>query len=271
MALMEVNFYSDVLGMCTSANVIIPQPMPGIGIETDKLAKPPYPVLYLLHGASQNHTGWVRHTNIERYVGPLGLAVVMPEVGLSRYENMVHGQRYYDYIADELPEKMSTFFRISQDPSSTYIAGLSMGGTAAMTFGLTRPEQYRAVGILSAGNAFYHAPGKTMNVWERPSGGHSGKETIYGVPNDADLRGSRFDPFPKAEKLLEEGKKMPRFFHVCGYEDYLRDSARLTRDWFQDHAEIDYTYIEAPGAHTWSFWDKWIQEFLKWLNTPNQQ
>ena len=58
---------------------------------------------------------------------------------------------------------------------------------------------------------------------------------------------------------------MPRFYHVCGTEDFLLDSARLTKEWFEQHPQIDYTYQEAPGAHTWDFWDEWIQDFLAWL------
>ena len=265
MALMQVNFYASTLGMCTQANVIIPQQTHGIGIEGAQRKKERYPVLYLLHGASDDHTIWLRRTNIERYVAHMGLAVVMPAAQLSRYENMLHGPRYYDYITQELPQIMQSFFPISGVREDQAIAGLSMGGMGALKIGLTKPEQYAAVGCFSSGNLFYRAEGQSMKQSPRSSGGRPIMEAIYGQPSQEGLKNSSWDPLAAAQAALAKGKTMPRIFHVCGTEDFLLDSARLTRDWFLQHPQIEYLYQEAPGAHTWEFWDHWIQEFLQWL------
>ena len=58
--------------------VILPQQTSGqIGMRgTAPDADPP--VLYLLHGLSDDDTIWLRRTSIERYVSAMGLAVVMP-------------------------------------------------------------------------------------------------------------------------------------------------------------------------------------------------
>ena len=265
MALMQVDFYAQTLGLCTQVNVILPQQTHGIGIVGSEIKRERYPVLYLLHGASDDHTIWLRRTNIERYVAQLGLAVVMPSVHLSRYENMEHGPRYYDYITEELPQIMQSFFPISEKPQERYIAGLSMGGMGALKIGLTKPEQYAAVGCFSSGNLFYRTPEDYTPAARRASGGSSIMEAVYGCDRQEQLKGSRWDPFVTAEELLQKGQRMPRFFHVCGTEDFLLDSARLTQEWFAAHPQINYSYQEAPGAHTWEFWDQWIQEFLKWL------
>lgn len=90
-------------------------------------------------------------------------------------------------------------------------------------------------------------------------------EAIYGISDPKDLQGTAWDPFTAGEAALKAGKKMPKFYHVCGTEDFLLDSSRITRDWFEKHPKIDYKYQEAPGAHTWEFWDTWIQDFLKWM------
>ena len=103
MALIHVNFYSEVLGMDTGISVIMPQKLQGIGLAGSG-GKEQYPVLWLLHGRSDDHTIWMRRTSIERYAAPLGLIVVMPEVSYSRYLNMAHGPRYYEYMTKELPE-----------------------------------------------------------------------------------------------------------------------------------------------------------------------
>ena len=85
MALLSWNFHSHTLGISASANVILPQTAVEKG---EKL-----PVLYLLHGLSDDHTNWQRRTSIERYADPLGLAVVIPAVNRSFYANMAHGPR----------------------------------------------------------------------------------------------------------------------------------------------------------------------------------
>ena len=70
MALLHVDFFSDVLGMCTSADVILPQQTSGqIGME-GKGAEGKLKTMYLLHGMSDDQTIWQRRTSIERYVRP---------------------------------------------------------------------------------------------------------------------------------------------------------------------------------------------------------
>ena len=49
----------------------------------------PPPVLYLLHGLTDDHTAWQRYTSIGRYAEAAGLAVVMPAVHHSFYADEV--------------------------------------------------------------------------------------------------------------------------------------------------------------------------------------
>src|SRR5437764_883031 len=81
----------------------------------------------LLHGLSDDHTMWQRLTSIERYAEPLGLAVVMPAVHRSFYADEVHGHRYWTFLTEEVPALVSQFFRVSDRPGDTFVAGLSMG------------------------------------------------------------------------------------------------------------------------------------------------
>ena len=71
MALLDARYFSKALQKATAANVIFP--------ETG--AAGPFPVFYLLHGLSDDHTMWQRRTSIERYVQNLPLIVVMPDGG----------------------------------------------------------------------------------------------------------------------------------------------------------------------------------------------
>ena len=65
MAFCGVEFFGESIEKMSGMNVLLPE---GEG---------PWPVLYLLHGLSDNHTVWCRRTSIERYVAELPLIVVM--------------------------------------------------------------------------------------------------------------------------------------------------------------------------------------------------
>ena len=98
MALLHVDFFSDVLGMCAEMDVILPERNRGqIGME-GKRGEGKYPVLYLLHGMSDDHTIWQRRTSIERYAADYGIAVVMPSTQLGWYTDMHIGFPWFTYI-----------------------------------------------------------------------------------------------------------------------------------------------------------------------------
>ena len=258
MALLHVDFFSDALGMCTAMDVILPEKTRGqIGME-GRGAEGKCPTLYLLHGMSDDHTIWQRRTSIERYAAPLGLAVVMPAVQLSGYANMAHGGRFYDYVAQELPEKMRYFFPLSDKREDNFIAGLSMGGAGCMKIGLANPDNYAAIGCLSAGASNRRASA------EQTEAGKLRQTMIYG---DRKLEGTEEDPFGNARKIVEQGLPAPRIYHSTGASDFLLENAHATRDFFQSLPgnPFDYTYEEDPGAHTWEYWDEHIQHFLRFI------
>ena len=113
-ALLRCDYFSDVLGLSTSMTVILPQSAAGQIGMTGSTAPGPTPVLYLLHGLSDDDTMWLRRTSIERYVAPLGLAVVMPQVHRSFYTDEAHGNRYWTFLSTELPELVDSFFHLSR-------------------------------------------------------------------------------------------------------------------------------------------------------------
>src|SRR5215208_5232831 len=108
MALITCELFSESLMRATTVTVILPQATEEqIGlVEPSRLAavarqsgQPPIgpPVLYLLHGLSDDHTAWQRYTSVERYAVARGLAVVMPAVDRSFYANEARGYRYWDW------------------------------------------------------------------------------------------------------------------------------------------------------------------------------
>jgi putative tributyrin esterase len=250
MALVRCDFYSDALEVSTSMTVILPQETrTQIGM-TNRVAGPSgAPVLYLLHGMSDDHTIWQRRTSIERYAAPLGLAVVMPAVHRSFYADEAHGHPYWTFLSQELPELVSSFFRVSDRPEDTYVAGLSMGGYGALKWALRHPERFAGAASLSG----------ALDVKE-----------LCERPDRTELRGRVFggDPGPGDDLFaLVEGADVaavPPLHVSCGTEDVLIGSNRR----FVDAAEtkgLDVTVDFVPGEHEWELWDAEIQQVLSWL------
>ena len=150
MALLHVDFFSDVLGMCTNMDVILPETTVGqIGMEGHG-SNGKCPTLYLLHGMSDDHTIWQRRTSIERYASEYNLAVVMPTTHLGWYTDMDMGYDYWTFISKALPESCRRFFpQMSARREDTFAAGLSMGGYGAMKCGLLAPETFSCCASLS--------------------------------------------------------------------------------------------------------------------------
>lgn len=255
MALMHVNFFSEVLGMSTAMDVIVPQRTRGqIGMEHAEDG-PPYQVLYLLHGMSDDHTIWQRRTSIERYVANLPLVVVMPTTHLGWYTDGVHGDAWWTFISKELPEICAHFFPISDKREDTFAAGLSMGGYGAAKLGLVCPERFAAVATLSG----------AVDVVSVLKSREDLNATVFGrVFGDAQrIQGTDDDLFAAAERCAQKGE-LPKVYQWCGKQDFLYD-ANIR---FRDHLAalgFELTYSEYEGDHQWKYWDEQIVKVLDWL------
>lgn len=148
MAFLETHVFSQALEVAVTVNVLLPEPSQGIGLEGAKAQEPPR-VMYLLHGYSDDQSIWMRRTSVERYCAKYNLAVIMPAVNHSYYANELQGERYWDYVSQELPQMMHSMFRLSQAPGTELVAGLSMGGYGAMKLALTYPERFAAAASFS--------------------------------------------------------------------------------------------------------------------------
>ena len=254
MALMQVNFFSNVLETSVQMNVIIPQQTSGqIGMETK--AEKAFPTLYLLHGLSDDHTIWLRRTSIERYVSDMNLAVVMPTTHAGWYTDMAYGSRYWTYLTQELPQVCRSFFRgMSDKREDNFIAGLSMGGYGAFKAALGAPQTFCAAaslsGALDVDELVRTNSLRDAHYWY----------TVFGDP--AKIKGSQNDVFYLAEQCRVSGP-MPRLYQWCGTEDSLYAQNVRLRDHLQ-RLGYDLTYEESPGFNRWNYWDEKIQSVLKW-------
>nr|WP_255426353.1 alpha/beta hydrolase family protein [Pseudonocardia sp. C8] len=254
---MRCDVVADSLGLATSITVLLPQPSrTRIGAGVRDLDAPP-PVLYLLHGLSDDDTAWTRYTALERYADELGLAVVMPQVHRSFYTDQALGGRYRSWISEELPSLVGRFFRVSADPAATFVAGLSMGGYGALAWALREPERFGAAASLSGVldlDALVQGPVREEDprIWER-------------IFDGAPVTGTDADLFTLVDRAVLH--RVPPLHLCAGTEDPLHGQSVR----FAEHARAAGLEVHTdfgPGAHEWGYWDARIREVLHRLPLP---
>ena len=241
MAFIQCGFHSDVLGRACAMNVILPQKVKTqIGMASSGSGRKDYPVVYLLHGLSDDHTIWSRRSSIERYAAEYEVAVVMPNGERGFYTDMVEGYRYWTMLSEELPEIVCNLFPVSPRREDTFAAGLSMGGYGALKLALRRPDRYAgAVGLSSVTDIrarMESADWKTM-----------GRElnNIFGSASDLIPRGN--DLFELAAKAVN-APETPRILTVCGTEDFLYQDNLRFRDHMRTSRTTNISKLRAPTS-----------------------
>jgi putative tributyrin esterase len=226
-----------------------------------------YPVLYLLHGYGGDHRNWTNQTKIIHYLDSLDLqiVVVMPDADNSWYQNMVNGQKFTDFMIDELPKWMYDTHPV--DTTSQYIAGLSMGGYGALYIGMSSPQKYRMIGSFSGAVVFpSNLPATTGNLEGRASalslfdafgdGEHPNRITgdIYRYAASSDMP---VKPYIYLRHGIQDN-----------FVDFLPGHRKLTE--ILAKSQWPYEYHEIPGAHNWPFWDASIRDYLILLTASLQ-
>jgi S-formylglutathione hydrolase FrmB len=257
MILNEARFCSETLGLMSTMYVLLPQRTMQ---DARSKRKPKYRTLLLLHGHSDDHTAWQRWTSIERYVEGLNLAVVMPAVHLSFYNDMAHGNKYWQFISEEVPTLVRDMFSLSSRREDNFVAGLSMGGYGALKLGLTHPDRYAAAASLSGATDINEVVKPVKNDPENKTWLQE-MRTVFG--DLSKVPGSKNDLFALAKKAARAPVR-PRLYQCCGTEDFLYDDNIRFRD-FVRKLPFDLTYEEGPGEHNWAYWDKMIQRVLAWM------
>jgi S-formylglutathione hydrolase FrmB len=254
MALIRCNFSSEVLELGTSMTVLLPEPSAAqIGV-TGTVDEAPPPVLYLLHGLTDDDSAWARYTSIERYAADRGLAVVMPQVHRSFYADEAVGGRYWTFLSEELPQVVERFFRVSTRPADTFVAGLSMGGYGAFKWALRQPERFAAAASLSGTlDVAYVQEYDTRPFMRALTGRVFADRKLAGTDEDLLHLVATADP-----------ATLPRLMLRCGTEDHLlAQSERFVAACAEHGVALDSGF--GPGAHEWSYWDAEIRTVLDWL------
>ncbi len=256
---LDWHFFAESLGLTATAYVLLPQRARGqIGVA-GAATTGPFPVLYLLHGLSDDHTIWMRRTAIERYADERGIAVVMPAVARSWYQDMASGPRYWTYVSEELPALASAYFPLAQRRADTFAAGLSMGGYGAFRLALAHPDRFAAAASLSG--ALDIACRYRRGIEADEVMGRVELRAVFG--DRPGLDGSDADLFELARRALGAPLR-PRLYLYCGTRDRLYEDNLRFRDQALD-SSFDLAYTEDDGDHSWRYWDRQIEKALDWM------
>lgn len=249
MAFFQIEYNSEVLGLYRQVDVLYPD---ANQIKEEYRDDKDIPVLYLLHGMGGNHNSWTSRTNLERLVRKTNLIVVMPNGDNGFYTNTKYGSRYFDAIAEELPQVMKRFFpNMTDKREKTFIAGLSMGGYGAFKIAMLT-NRYAFAGSFSGALGFDPADKDIIDVEDDYSRGLFGNMDEF-TRSDNDL-----------QVAAKQADSQTKYYAWCGYEDFLYQiNEKAVADFKEAGLDIDYRHDH--GTHEWYYWEKQVEVFLEML------
>jgi len=248
-----VQFHSELINATLPYNVLLPA-----DYDSSRVSR--YPVLYLLHGLTGHYTDWLSRTNLADYAAQYRLIVVTPEGNDSWYidSGTVLSSKYESYILMELIPDVQRRYRTIEARYGRAIAGLSMGGYGAIKFGLKSPSTFNFVASMSGafGVTRFADPDVPAGAWQQSL-------KVFGPVGSGTRKQN--DVFELIKELpANRISALPFFYFDCGTEDstlifpYNRELAGLMSE-----KKIAHEYRQLPGDHSWSYWDRQVQEVLK--------
>jgi len=214
----------------------------------DPAARKKYPVLYLLHGFSDDATAWptigranVILDNLIARGQAKPMLIVMP-LGYGTMEYVLGGRtgarrgemrqisfdKFRENLLQEVIPQVEKAYRVSTDRKSRAIAGLSMGGAESLYVGLNALDRFAWVGAFSSG----------------------GLSTNYSKE------------YPQLDEKANRQLKL--LWIACGKDDRLIGSNKQFSDWLQSK-NVNYTWQESSGGHTFRVWRRYLAEFAPLL------
>lgn len=225
-----------------------------------------YPVLYLLHGAGDDQTGWIQFGEVLRIADDAiregkatPMVIVMPDgSGPPRgYFNDVSGMwRYEDYFFDELMPTVESTFRIRAEKRYRAVAGLSMGGGGSFVYALHRPDLFSAAAPLSA----YVGPLSADDMRQRLN---IDPEKAGADFMDAYFR--RHSPLELIGSMSPDDLRSVRWYIDCGDDDFLYEGNALAHIALRKK-DIPHEYRVRDGGHTWTYWRTALPEVLAFVS-----
>lgn len=122
----EINIFSETMKKDVPVTVVLPD---------EYGAERLFPVMYLLHGYSDNHKTWIERTDVEELSDLYNVIIVTPDGGYDSWyfdSPFVPDYQYETFLSSELVNYIDSNFNTIKDRSGRAITGLSMGGHGAL-------------------------------------------------------------------------------------------------------------------------------------------
>jgi enterochelin esterase-like enzyme len=228
----------------------------------DASGKTKYPVLYLLHGLTDDASGWTTagRANVILdnliaqgrakpmiMVNPLGYGVPNVAASLAPVQSEPEKQfgGFSKSVLNEVMPMVEKIYQVAKDRNSRAIAGLSMGGAETFYIGLNHIDQFAYVAGFSS--AFVMYPG--ANATRGPEGQKIQPASLENA-------------FPALDE--KAAAKLKLLYVACGVDDSLISTNRQFKEFLKARG-IAYRDVETPGAHTWMVWRRNLTEIAPML------
>jgi enterochelin esterase-like enzyme len=232
-----------------------------------------YPVLYLLHGAGDDQTGWVQFGEVQQIADKAfsegkatPMIIVMPDAntGQRGYANDPKNEwRYEDFFFQELMPYVEKTYRIKTEKRFRAVAGLSMGGGGSFTYALHHPELFSSACPLSAATG--------------PTDIETTKANLKRAKPDVTYTDAEIEAYYKRQSVLEliknvpdDQKKAVRWYIDCGDDDFLFEGNSLVHIAMRKK-EIPHEFRIHDGGHTWTYWRRALPTVLAFVSDAFHQ
>ncbi|MDA9554727.1 esterase family protein [Pelobium sp.] len=205
-----------------------------------------FPVVYLLHGYSDNYAFWVNEIpSIKQYADDFQMILVCPDGGYNSWylDSPVNADiRYETHISKEVLNYVDAHYHTIPNREHRAITGLSMGGHGAFYIALKHSNLFGAVGSTSGGvdmSPFKKRWQLTQQLGDSITHQENWKNnTIINM----------IDHYPTDSLAI---------IFDCGTEDFFYTvNKNLHEKMLKLH--IQHDYIERPGGHTIPYWQNSI-------------
>ena len=231
-----------------------------------------YPIVYLLHGYTDDDTGWLQFGEANRIADKAiatgdipPMIIVMPDGKVSWYINDYQNKvRWEDMFLDEFMPYIEAQYRVRKKKEFRGIAGLSMGGYGSLVLAMRNPDLFAAVAAFSSG---------IFTDEQREETPQNDFDTFWGpLYGGTGLQGSaRHTDHWRQHSVLDLIKDAPadtlkklRYYIDCGDDDFLA-IGNATLHILMTEKEIPHEYRVRDGAHTWSYWRTGLPTGLKFI------
>jgi len=228
-----------------------------------------YPVLYLLHGAGDNHTGWVQFGEVlpiadqaikDGKATPMVIAMPDADTGRRGYFNDITGEwRFEDFFFEEFIPYIESTYRIRGEKRYRAVAGLSMGGGGSLMYALHHPEMFSSAAPLSA----YQGPLTLEEFRERLGSTDASDAEIEAYFN-------HHSALWLIENMPDEQRNAVRWYIDCGDDDSLYEGNSLVHIAMRER-EIRHEYRVRDGGHTWTYWRESLPAVLEFVSQAFHQ